>query len=282
MKRMISAQNDGNGKQKKTRPSPSGLKMIAFNQHQQLEKEEIRSIQGSRGLDVAVLEGGDSLKKRKRSAQNDGDGKQKESSAFKQQQVERQHLLRKENRRIKERCKRKRSVQNDGDGKQKESSASKQQQVERQQLLREENRRIRKRRGFDFGDIPPIGPIGDRLYEPCWVEKSLYPASKVYEDMAKIGLKSYNREYDTSYQFTKILRVYFFKTRDNCIDNLIFFQAEDKSVASPEDFLLIVASVPGVTVVSSCMKEKDIRYYTALDGWRSCDVCEYYVLGDHT
>ncbi|XP_058221449.1 uncharacterized protein LOC131331489 isoform X3 [Rhododendron vialii] len=240
MKRMISAQNDGNGKQKKTRPSPSGLKMIAFNQHQQLEKEEIRSIQGSRGLDVAVLEGGDSLKKRKRSAQNDGDGKQKESSAFKQQQVERQHLLRKENRRIKERC------------------------------------------GFDFGDIPPIGPIGDRLYEPCWVEKSLYPASKVYEDMAKIGLKSYNREYDTSYQFTKILRVYFFKTRDNCIDNLIFFQAEDKSVASPEDFLLIVASVPGVTVVSSCMKEKDIRYYTALDGWRSCDVCEYYVLGDHT
>ncbi|KAF7140876.1 hypothetical protein RHSIM_Rhsim06G0210500 [Rhododendron simsii] len=178
--------------------------------------------------------------------------------------------------------KRKRSAQNDDDGKQKESSIFKQQQVERQQLLRKENRRIKERRGFDFGDIPPIGPIGNRLFEPCWAEKSLYPAPKVYEDMAKIGLKSYNWQYDTSYQFTKILRVYFsFKTQDDCTHNLIFFQAEDESVASPEDFMLTVASIPGVTVVSSCMKEKDIRYYTAPDDWRSCSVCEYYVLRDH-
>ncbi|KAF7139836.1 hypothetical protein RHSIM_Rhsim06G0209600 [Rhododendron simsii] len=185
--------NDGNGKQ--------------------LEKEENRRIQGSRGLEVEVPEGGDSFKKRKRSAQNDGDGKQKESSAFKQQQVERQQLLRKENRRIKE------------------------------------------RRGFDFGDIPPIGPIVGRLYEACWAETSLYPAPKVYEDMAKIGFKSYNRQYDASYRFTKILKVYFCKM-GNCTVYQIFLQAEDKSVASTEDFKLIVASVPGVTVLSSCMKEK--------------------------
>ncbi|KAI8552413.1 hypothetical protein RHMOL_Rhmol06G0265000 [Rhododendron molle] len=92
-----------------------------------------------KGLDVAVPEGGDSSKKRKRSTQNDGDGKQKESSAFKQQQVE------------------------------------------RQRLLREENRRIKERRGFDFGDIPPIGPIVGRLYEACWAETSFYPAPKVLD-----------------------------------------------------------------------------------------------------
>lgn len=192
-----------------------------------------------KGLDVAVPEGGDSLKKRKRSAQNDGDGKQKESSAFKQQQVERQQLLRKENRRIKE------------------------------------------RRGFDFGDIPPIGPIVGRLYEACWAETSLYPAPKVYEDMAKIGLKSYNCQYDTSYQFTKIFKVYFCKSGGDCTDYQIFLQAEDKSVASTEDFKLIVSSVPGVTVVSSCMKEKDRRYYTFQDPLSLASrVYEYYILGD--
>ncbi|KAI8552412.1 hypothetical protein RHMOL_Rhmol06G0264900 [Rhododendron molle] len=85
---------------------------------------------------------------------------------------------------------------------------------------------------------------------------------------------------DASYQFTKILRVYFCKALD-CTNYQIFLQAEDKSVASTEDFKLTVASVPGVTVLSSCMKEKDRRYYTVEDPLSlASSVYEYYILED--
>ncbi|KAG5536903.1 hypothetical protein RHGRI_024362 [Rhododendron griersonianum] len=237
VKRKRSAQNDGNGKQKKARPALLGRIMTRYALQQlQLEKEENRRIQESRGLDVAAAEGSDSLKKRKRSAQNDGNGKQKESSAYKQQQVE------------------------------------------RKLLLREEIRRIKERREFDFGAVPPMMGIIDGLDgldgsdEPCWAESSLYPAPKVYEDLAKIGLKSYNCQLDTSYQFTKILRVYF---REHAVDLTLYnilFQAEDKSVASPEDFRIVVGSTPNITVISSCRKEKD-RFGTLA----CCLLSEYYI-----
>ncbi|XP_058227363.1 uncharacterized protein LOC131335846 [Rhododendron vialii] len=236
MKKKRSAQSDGNGKQKKARPALLGRIMTrSALQKQQLEKEENRRIQESRGLDVTAAEGNDSLKKRKRSAQNYGNGKQKESSAYKQQQVE------------------------------------------RKLLLREEIRRIKERREFDFGDIPPLMDYDiyglDGSDEPCWAERSLYPAPKVYEDLAKIGLKSYNCQLYTSYQFTKILRVYF---REDSVDVTlfsIFFQAEDKSVASPEDFRIVVGSVPDdITVVSSCRKEKD-----RFGSLACCLLSEYYI-----
>ncbi|KAI8543690.1 hypothetical protein RHMOL_Rhmol08G0238000 [Rhododendron molle] len=237
MKRKRSAQNDGNGKQKKARPALLGRIMTrSALQQQQLEKEETRRIQESRGLDVAAAEGSDSLKKRKRSAQNDGNGKQKESYAYKQQQVE------------------------------------------RKLLLREEIRRIKERRGFDFGAVPPMMGIIDGLDdldgsdEPCWAESSLYPAPKVYEDLAKIGLKSYNCQLDTSYQLTKILRVYFREHEVDLTVYNIFFQAEDKSVASPGDFIVVVGSSPNITVVSSCTKEKD-----RFGSLASCRISEYYI-----
>ncbi|XP_058227362.1 uncharacterized protein LOC131335845 [Rhododendron vialii] len=239
MKKKRSAQSDGNGKQKKARPALLGRIMTrSALQKQQLEKEENKRIQESRGLDVAAAEGSDSLKKRKRSAQNGGNGKQKESSAYKQQQVE------------------------------------------RKLLLREEIRRIKERREFDFGDVPPLMDYVidgldqlDGSDEPCWAESSLYPAPKVYEDLAKIGLKSYNCQLDTSYQFTKILRVYF---REYSVDLTlynIFFQAEDKSVASPEDFKIVVASNPeSITLISSCRKEKD-----SFGSLACCLLSEYYI-----
>ncbi|KAI8526156.1 hypothetical protein RHMOL_Rhmol13G0287200 [Rhododendron molle] len=135
-------------------------------------------------------------------------------------------------------------------------SAFIQQQEERQQLLREEDRRIEERRGFDCIDIPPIVPYGDKAFEPCWSESSLYPAPKLYEDMLKIGIKKYNCEHHTSYQFTKLRRVYFHKD-GQAIYYIISFQAEDTSVASPKNFEIFVASVPaGKTLISGCMLEE--------------------------
>ncbi|XP_058199276.1 uncharacterized protein LOC131314559 isoform X6 [Rhododendron vialii] len=148
----------------------------------------------------------------------------------------------------------------DGDRKQTETlsdlvrSAFIQQQEERQQLLREEDSRIEERRGFDFMDIPPI-PRGDRAFEPCWSESSLYPAPKLYEDMSKIGIKKYNCKHHTSYQFTKLRRVYFHKD-GKAISRIISFQAEDTSVASPKNFQIYVVSVPDETLINFCMLEE--------------------------
>ncbi|XP_058199272.1 uncharacterized protein LOC131314559 isoform X2 [Rhododendron vialii] len=148
----------------------------------------------------------------------------------------------------------------DGDRKQTKTlsdlvhSAFIQQQEERQQLLREEDRRIEERRGFDFMDIPPI-PRGDRAFEPCWSESSLYPAPKLYEDMSKIGIKKYNCKHHTSYQFTKLRRVYFHKD-GKAISRIISFQAEDTSVASPKNFQIYVVSVPDETLINFCMLEE--------------------------
>ncbi|KAF7119594.1 hypothetical protein RHSIM_Rhsim13G0218900 [Rhododendron simsii] len=149
----------------------------------------------------------------------------------------------------------------DGDRKQTETlsdlvhSAFIQQQEERQQLLREEDRRIKERRGFDFMDIPPIVPYGDKAFEPCWSESSLYPAPKLYEDMSKIGIKKYNYEHHTSYQFTKLRRVYFHRN-GKAISRIISFQAEDTSVASPKNFQISVVSVPDETLINFCMLEE--------------------------
>ncbi|KAI8526150.1 hypothetical protein RHMOL_Rhmol13G0286600 [Rhododendron molle] len=121
----------------------------------------------------------------------------------------------------------------DGDHKQTETlsdlarSAFIQQQEEKQQLLREEDSRIEERRGFDLMDIPPMVGYGDKAFEPCWSESSLYPAPKLYEDMSKIGIKKYNCEH-----------------------------AEDTSVASHKNFLIHVVSVPDATMISCCMLEE--------------------------
>ncbi|KAF7119754.1 hypothetical protein RHSIM_Rhsim13G0218700 [Rhododendron simsii] len=149
----------------------------------------------------------------------------------------------------------------DGDRKQTKTlsdlvhSAFIQQQEERQQLLREEDRRIEERRGFDFIDILPIAPYGDKAFEPCWSESSLYPAPKLYEDMSKIGIKKYNCKHHTSYQFTKLRRVYFHKD-GKAIGRIISFQAEDTSVASPKNFQISVVSVPDETLINFCMLEE--------------------------
>ncbi|KAG5517509.1 hypothetical protein RHGRI_038045 [Rhododendron griersonianum] len=149
----------------------------------------------------------------------------------------------------------------DLDGKQTETlsdlarSAFIQQQEEKKQLLREEDSRMEERRGFDFMDIPPIALCGDNAFEPCWSESSLYPAPKLYEDMSKIGIKKYNCEFHKSYQFTKLLRVYFRKD-GKAIVRIISFQAEDTSVASHKNFLIHVVSVPDETMISCCMLEE--------------------------
>ncbi|KAG5536908.1 hypothetical protein RHGRI_024366 [Rhododendron griersonianum] len=193
-----------------------------------------------KGLDVAVPDGSDSLMKRKRSAQNNGNGKQKRARPALLDRIMTRSALQK------------------------------------QQLEKEEKRRIQESRGFDFGAVPPMMGIIDGLDgsdEPCWAESSLYPAPKVYEDLAKIGLKSYNCQLDTSYQFTKIVRVYF---REHAVDLTlynIFFQAEDKSaVASPGDFIIVVGSGTNITVVSSCRKEKD-----RFGSLACCLLSEYYI-----
>lgn len=143
---------------------------------------------------------------------------------------------------------------------------------ERQQLLKEENKRIKKGREFDFGDIPPlvlyIGTKHMGTYKPCWSEISLYPVPKLYEDMSKIGIKTYNRQYHTSYQFSKILRVYFGETGKTMTVGLRYIscQAEDTSVASPKNLQIQVTIVPARVMVT-CMVEEDPDRITSRCGW---------------
>ncbi|KAG5517515.1 hypothetical protein RHGRI_038048 [Rhododendron griersonianum] len=161
----------------------------------------------------------------------------------------------------------KRSALNDGNGKQKEMrlelsdrrmtrSASKLQQLEE-----EENRRIQEFPGFDAGDITPKG-YGELEFS-CWTENSPYPAPKEYEDMAKIGLGTYNCQNETSYQFTKILGVYSLK---KCIyaAYCITFQADDES--STKNFEAKAGSFRDVTVVPFCKLEKGLDM-AAPDGY---------------
>lgn len=165
----------------------------------------------------------------------------------------------------------------DGDRKQTETltdlarSAFVRELKERQQLLKKENRRIKEGREFDFGDVPPlvvyIGTTHIGTFKPCWAESSLYPVPKLYEDMSKIGIKTYNRQYHTSYQFTKILGVYVRETgKDVTVARYISCQAEDTSVASPKNLQIRVSVVPDKVMVR-CMVEEDPDRITSYFAW---------------
>lgn len=150
-------------------------------------------------------------------------------------------------------------------------SAIEEQHIERQMLLMEENHRIEKRHGPDFEGDAVVNGYGE--FYPCWSESSGSPVSKMYEEMSKIGLRTYNCEFATWFQFVELLRVYFRK-EGNEIFYYIYFWAEDSYVAACKVFKILVHSDGKSTVVIDSRREEPkllgINKIASKWGWYWC------------